>query len=117
MRVWLCAQGAWDCPALEELHLSDQRLEEGAHLRLEAACLQGLAPSLRVLSIAGCGLDGAALAPLASLRGLRELDISRNAVESVSALKPVLKELAGLVRRRAGEVGVLRRPGGRCWCR
>ncbi len=51
-------EGIGDLLELEELHLNNQRLPEGSPgLRFEPGCVQSLAPSLRVLSAIGCGIQ------------------------------------------------------------
>lgn len=73
--------GLAGCGELEELHAVDQRLGEGQALALDPGCLAALAPSLRVLNLAGNGLDGASLGALRCLKRLRVLDLSRNAIQ------------------------------------
>jgi hypothetical protein len=65
-----------------------------AGLRFEAASLQAISGSLRVLCAANCGIQDPG--PLAVLQKLHTLDLSGNSIQQLALLQPVLQRLQRL---------------------
>ncbi|GLI67324.1 hypothetical protein VaNZ11_011511 [Volvox africanus] len=84
------------CPSLEELHISSQRLPTGTPLAFDSATVTALAPSLRVLTAAHCGITSASLPQLAGLTRLRRLDLSYNAIDTFEPIDIVIQPCAVL---------------------
>jgi len=73
---------------LEELHASSQRLPPGEALDLAPEALAGMT-GLRVLSLANNGLDSTF--ELADCHALETVNLSKNALETMDAVQPLLK--------------------------
>lgn len=67
---------------MEQLHLGGQRLPPGEALAFDPASLEALAPTLRVLDVAGCNVRE--VEQLGSLHALEELQLARNPVEELT---------------------------------
>lgn len=84
------------CPALEELHISSQRLPPGTPLQFDAPSVAALGRSLRILTCAHNGITSASLPQLAGLCRLRRLDLSHNAIDAFDAIDTVVQPCAVL---------------------
>lgn len=73
--------------SLVELHASSQQLPEGQPLDLSPETLASM-ERLRVLAVANNNLTSTA--PLAGLRTLEKVDLSKNGLEALSAVAPLL---------------------------
>jgi len=79
--------GLYGCSALEELHVSDQRLEPGTSLEFNNGSLASIGPSLKVFIAQGNNIDD--VSKLSKLTELEEVDLSRNAIKESASLKDV----------------------------
>ncbi len=84
------------CPALEELHISSQRLPPNTPLQFDAPSVAALGRSLRILTTAHNGITSASLPQLSGMCRLRRLDLSNNAIDAFDAIDTVVQPCAVL---------------------
>ncbi len=81
--------GLHQCGSLEELHLSNQRLEPGQCLTFDPASLDAMADSLRLLTVSNSSVTD--LTPLVALPNLHTLRAGRNLVEDSAQAQLLLQ--------------------------
>ncbi|QDZ18080.1 leucine-rich repeat domain-containing protein [Chloropicon primus] len=86
--------GLYGCSALEELHLSDQRLDSETSLEFNNGSLTSIAPTLKVFIAQGNNMSD--VSKLSTLVELEEVDFSRNKIRESTSLKEMFEKCAKL---------------------
>ncbi len=74
-------EGLQNLTELQELHLSNQTIKEGAHLTFDPDSLKAITPSLQILSLSTNRISK--LDQIAELTNLREVNLSHNEVSDI----------------------------------
>lgn len=88
--------GLYGCSALEELHLSDQRIDPGVSLEFNNGSLTSIGGSLKVFIAQGNNITD--VGKLVALRELEEVDFSRNHIDESEGLKEMFSQCQKLRR-------------------
>ncbi|EGZ29707.1 hypothetical protein PHYSODRAFT_261155 [Phytophthora sojae] len=88
-------EGLAGCFRLQELYLANQRVPEDTFFSFEEETLRTLAGSLRVLDLFNCRV--ASTKPLALLRSLEQLDLSKNLIEELEDVFALVGGVTSLV--------------------
>ncbi|KAE8876075.1 hypothetical protein PF005_g5770 [Phytophthora fragariae] len=88
-------EGLAGCFRLQELHLANQRVPQNALFSFEEETLRTLAGSLRVLDLSNCRV--ASTKPLALLRSLEQLDLSKNLIDELEDVFALVGGVTSLV--------------------
>ena len=86
--------GLYGCSALEELHLSDQRLEPGVSLEFNNGSLTSIGQSLKVFIAQGNNICD--VSKLCTLVELEEVDFSRNNINDSASLREMFQKCTKL---------------------
>eukprot|EP00638_Chattonella_subsalsa_P002247 CAMPEP_0117768084 /NCGR_PEP_ID=MMETSP0947-20121206/22123_1 /TAXON_ID=44440 /ORGANISM="Chattonella subsalsa, Strain CCMP2191" /LENGTH=283 /DNA_ID=CAMNT_0005592115 /DNA_START=231 /DNA_END=1082 /DNA_ORIENTATION=- len=83
-------QGLEHANCLQELHISNQKLEQGTAMVLDPASCAAISPTLTVLNIAGNQLSEESVNEIMRFVRLEKLNISKNNITDVAAILALL---------------------------